>query len=132
MASGSSLTVNSVEERLKNGELVYYLNFRFSVGHDKGDLLKVRTQIENQGWQKLPDLESSYVWFGNDANKPPEVTDILKKASFENHVCRYMTGKLTDIGMFEGTGTRPPMSEGKPGQHTTIQSSTIKDYFPKA
>ena len=111
MASGSCLTVSSVKEELKSRKPVHFLNFRFSIAHQKWDLEQVHRQIMKRGWQKLPDLESSYVWYGSN---PPEVIDILKKASYDNHICRYMTGSLTDIGQLVGTGTAPVISEGKP------------------
>lgn len=127
MASGYSLTVTSVGEKLKNKEIVYYLTFRFSVGHKHSYLQGIHNQIEERGWKKLPDLENSFVWEGDS---PADVTDILKKASFDNHVCRYMTGPLTDTGTLEGTGTAPVVSEGKSGQHVTVP--TLLNYFPKA
>lgn len=119
MASGSSLTVSSVKEELnkKSEQPIHFLNFRFSTAHQKGDLEKIHKQIMKTGWQKLPDLESSYVWFGDS---PPEVIDILKKASYDNHVCRYTTGRLTDTGELEGTGTAPAVSEEKSGLHATL------------
>lgn len=130
MASGSSLTVSSVKEELKSGKPVYFLNFRFSTAHQKWDLEQVHRKIMKRGWQKLPDLESSYVWFGSN---PPEVTDILEKAAYDNHICRYMTGNLTGIGQLEGTGTAPVVSEGKAGQHAvTAPSRSILNYFSKA
>ena len=130
MASGSSLTVNSVGESLRNGEIIHYLTFRFSVGHKHWHLQGIHNQIEEKGWQKLPNLENSFVWFGEN---PPEVIDILKKASYDNHVCRYMTGRLTDIGLLEGTGTAPAVSEGKSGQQVAVPSSTLFNYgFSKA
>ena len=116
--SGSSLTVSSVKEELKSGKPAYFLNFRFSTAHEKWNLERVHRQVMERGWQKLPDLESSYVWFGS--GNPPEVTDILKKASYDNHVCRFLTGRLTDSGLLEGTGTAPVVSEGKSGQHATL------------
>ena len=125
MASGYSLTVNSVGEKVKNKEIAHYLTFRFSVGHKYWYLQGIHNQIEERGWKKLPDLENSFVWEGDS---PANVTDILKKASFDNHVCRYITGPLTDAATLEGTGTAPLVSEGKSGQHVTL-----RDYgFSKA
>ena len=72
------------------------------------------------------------VWFGSN---PPEFIDIiLKKASYDNHVCRYMTGSLTSTGQLEGTGTAPVVSEGKSRQHAgTAPSTTLFNYgFSKA
>ena len=124
--SGLSLTVSSVKEDLERGKPVYFLNFRFSTAHEKWNLEQVHRQVMKRGWQKLPDLESSYVWFGS--GNPPEVTDILKKASYDNHVCRFLTGSLTDSGQLEGTGTAPVVSEGKTGQHATGPSSTLFNF----
>lgn len=80
----------------------------------------------------MPDLENSYVWFGST---PPEFVDILKKASYDNHVCRYMSGSLTHIGQLEGTGVAPVVGERKPGQRGTCTppTTTLRDYgFSKA
>lgn len=122
---GSSLTVSSVKEELNSGKPVHFLSFRFSTAHQKWDLEKVHRQIMETGWQKLPDLESSYVWFGSN---PPEVVDILQKASYDNHVCRYMTGSLSDIGLLEGTGVAPVVSEGKSGKQVAAPTSTLLNY----
>lgn len=84
-----------------------------------------------RGWKKLPDLENSFVWFGED---PPDVTDILKKSSFDNHVCRYMIGILKDVGLLEGTGVSPNQSEGRHPLPGGVDHSTpsILKYFSKA
>ena len=129
MASGYSLTVNSVGEKVKNKEIAHYLTFRFSVGHKYWYLQGIHNQIEERGWKKLPDLENSFVWEGDS---PVDVTDILKKASFDNHVCRYITGPLTDAATLEGTGTAPAVSEGKPGQQVTAPTNTLRNYGFKA
>ncbi len=120
--SGPILTVSSVEEELKKGKPVHFLNFRFSTAHQKWDHEKVHKEIMKRGWQKLPDLDNSYVWLGS--NSPPEFIDILKKASYDNHVCRYMSGSLTTIGQLEGTGA----AERKSPRHVTAPTSTLLDY----
>ena len=120
-ATGSqSLTVNSVQERIKDGEIVYYLIFRFSIGLKNRKV--VHSKIEGKGWKKLPVLENSFVWFGE---KPVDVTGILQKVSTSDCVCRFMMGRLTDIGLLEGTGTPPVVSEG---QCNTAPTYTLRDY----
>ena len=127
--SGLSLSVNSVEEELKSGKPVHFLNFRFSTAHQKWDLEQVHRKIMKRGWEKLPDLENSYVWFGST---PPEFLDILEKASYDNHICRYMSGSLTHMGQLEGTGVASVVGEGKSGQHVTAPTTTLRDYGFKA
>lgn len=107
MASGISTA--SVRERIQNGEDVFYLHFRFSIGHGS-ELPKVHMKVEERGWQKLPDFESTFVFFGSD---PPKFCDILKEFSYENHVCRYMTGTLSECDVLEGTGSAPAKNERK-------------------
>lgn len=98
------LTIPSTKEKIQNGECVHYLVFRFSVAQEREILKEIQAQIKKRGWQKLPDLENSFVWFGKN---PEDVTDILQKSSFENHTCRYLIGTLTDVGQLEGTGISP-------------------------
>ena len=127
--SGLSLTVRSVEEELKSGKPVHFLNFRFSVGK-KGDLLPIQAKIADTGWKKLPDLENTFVWFGSN---PPEVTDILKKACFDNYICRFLTGSLSGAGLLEGGTvgtTTPALTNRSPRQatlHDIIKSQSNDD-----
>ena len=125
MASTSTLSISTVNERIKKGEIVYQLTFRFSVGHKSWDLQKIHNEIEERGWQKLPDLDCMFVWFGDD---PRDVLDILKKNSFENHICRYYTGILRGIEQFEGTGTPPVRSEEK---RQASRNRSILDFCSK-
>ena len=120
---GLSLSVSSVEEELKSGKPVHFLNFRFSTAHQKWDLEQVHRKIMERGWEKLPDLDSSYVWFGST---PPEFLDILEKASYGNHTCRYMSGSLTHMGQLEGTGVAPVVGE------VTAPTNTLRNYGFKA
>ena len=98
------LSIPSIKEKIQNGKCVHHLVFRFSVGHERVMLRKIQAQIEERGWQKLPDLENSFISFGQS---PQDITDILKKSSFENHTCRYLIGTLKDVGLLEGTGISP-------------------------
>ena len=116
------LTIPLIKEKIQNGECVHYLVFRFSVGQERVMLRKIQAQIEEKGWQKLPDLENSFVWFGKS---PPDVTDILQKSSFENHTCRYLIGTLTDVGLLEGTGISPERKQ----QMTAGTDNSLLKYF---
>ena len=98
------LSIPSIKEKIQNGKRVHFLVFRFSVGHECVMLKKIQALIQERGWQKLPDLENSFVCFGQS---PQDVTDILQKSSFENHTCRYLIGTLSDVGLLEGTGISP-------------------------
>lgn len=121
MASGISTA--SVRERIQNREVVFYLHFRFSVGHKSSELQKLHMKVEERGWQKLPDFENTFVFFGSDG--PPKFCDILKEFSYENHVCRYMTGTLSECDVLEGTGSAPAKNE----QKSLSQGSTLFDYY---
>ena len=125
-----TVTISTIKEKIQEGEDVYYLTFRFSTGLKKNELQKVHSEIEARGWQKVPDLENTYVWFGDD--KPPNVMDILKKNSFENHTCRVLTGILTSADLFEGTGTLPKKSEKNEQASVSTEGNTsLHDFFPR-
>lgn len=130
MASMSSLSVSSVKEKIDNGEVVYFLTFQFSEGHKWSYLQTVHDKIKALGWHKLPNVDCRYVWFA-DSEKPclTKVNKILKKASFDNHICYHFAGILVDVGVLEGTGDSP--TEKKPLQ--PVQNNRlIQDYFSKS
>ena len=126
MASMSSLSVSTVKERIKNKEVVHFLTFQFSVAHKDQYLKSIHKEIKALGWQKLPDIYSTYVWFGEKPHLK-EATEILKKSSFDNHICRYFSGILTDADELEGTGVPPPQKE--PLQSTPQKNRSISEFF---
>ena len=126
MASMSSLSVSTVKERIKKKEVVHFLTFQFSVAHKNWDLKTIREKVIELGWEKLPDIDSTYVWFG-EKPRLKEATEILKKSSFDNHICRYFTGILTDADELEGTGVPPPQKE--PLQSIPQKDRSIPEFF---
>ena len=127
MASPPTTTLTTIKEKIEEGEEVHHLFFRFSTGHKKNDLQKIHSEIIARGWQKVPDLENTYVWFGN---KPHDIRDILKKGSYETHSCRVLTGILSSADLFEGTGTPPKREqENQQASANTAGNRKILEFF---
>ena len=130
MASpGHFVSLTSVKEALQRNEVVYYFAFRYSVGKERNDRKQIHAQIEELGWKKVPDLESTFVWLGKHP-RTDDAVEILKKSAYENYTCRYMMGPLSEVGVLQGTGVSPEQREKANGASNT----KILDYFstPKA
>ena len=120
---GESVSMSSLKEKLNEGETVYYLTFRFSVAKKGWDLKKLHAQIEELGWKKFPDLENTFVWFGDNPPKA-KATEMLKQSAFNNHTCRCLTAILSDVDEFKGTGVSPEQRE----MSAAASNRSILDY----